>query len=350
MVELMKYHLLCTLALSLIFGIFAFLSQLEEVEGASYQTLDAIWYVAMTTPERFVEFAPFVALFGTLFALADLTRHSEIISVLSFGHSFGYIVARTLVASLPLIAITMATAQWFAPILHKKAELRKIAQSSGFETLVRGQGFWVRQDDNILNVRAFGSGTMPKDITLYELDQDGKLRSQLKAESALLTSNGNWRFQEVQQRHLHSDKTEHIYSQEQFWIPFMQDIQANLYELPLASFSPRQLLEKQALLVQQGLSGYQLGFLFWQRILLPFTIIGMICLVAAFILTNPQRGHLGGQALICAGLGIFCALLTQGVVATAQTWGLHAIFIGILPGSLLLVLAFIRYYRSDIIV
>lgn len=349
MVELLKFQMLSVLMLSAIFGIFAFIEQLKSVGSGQYRMLDAIWYIGMTVPQRCVELAPFIALLGALFAIGHLTRRGEIISMLASGRSFANIMGNILIGILPFIIAIMVSAEWLAPSLAQRAELQKTTRVAGVGMLVQNQGFWVRRDQGILNVRAFSPDSSPQNVSLYELNENNRLARQLKAKSAKLAADGTWHLQDVTQRRLHADKAEFTRIEEQRWKPFVQNIRTELYELPTASLSLSQLLEKRALTVAEDLSGRHFSVLFWQRMLLPCTIIGMTFLAAAFTLTNPRQGQLTKQMMICAGLGIFCSFLAQIITNISLFQEIHPIVTAILPGIVLIILAGIQYHRSDII-
>lgn len=344
--EMIKLHLLCAFILSLIFGVFAFIVQLEDVDGHSYRILDAVLYVGMTVPERFIELSPFVALFGALFALGNLSRHSEIVGIFSAGHGFGYLAGGSLIATIPLIITVAVATQWLAPTLYQNAELYKAARASGGNVLVQDQGFWVRRDEGILHVKSFDSMSSPQGILLYELDEQQRLASQLRAASAELAEDGRWHLKGAVQRRLHPNTPQQIEDEEQFWQLLIENIQNDLDALPLVGLSPKQLLKKHAQVTEQGLSGRPFILLFWQRLLLPYTLIGMLFLAVAFMLTSPKMAHLGRQVLACAGLGIFCFLLPQMFFSASMFSAIHPILIGMLPGSVPILLAGMWCYHK----
>lgn len=344
--EMIKLHLLCAFILSLIFGVFAFIVQLESVDGHSYRILDAVLYVGMTVPERFVELSPFIALFGALFTMGTLSRHSEIVGIFSAGHGFGYLAGTSLIATMPLIITVVVASQWLAPTLYQNAELYKAARVSGSTVPAQDQGFWVRRDEGVLNIKAFDAMSSPQGILLYELDEQQRLASQLRATSAELAEDGKWHLTGVVQRRLQPKTAKQIASEKQFWQPLIEHAKSDRDTLPSVGLSPKQLLEKHAQVTAQGMSGRAFLLLFWQRLLLPYTLIGMLFLAIAFMLTSPKMERLGRQVLACAGLGVFCFLLPQILSVASMFSEIHPIFIGMLPGSALILLAGLWCYHK----
>lgn len=341
--ETFKAHVLCVTILVLIFSIFTFVDQLQETGQNAYRMIDAAWYVILITPNQLIEIAPFAALFGTLLSVGNLVRHSEIVSMFAIGRSFHYIIASLTAASIPLIAAIIISILWLAPALYQHAELQKSIRTSGIGMLVRDQGFWARDNQSILSVRGFEAGNLPRNITVYELNSQGGLNKHIKADSAVLQPDGSWQLENVTERRPSQSNAIRSYVETQNWQPIVQDVKAELYKLPLASLSLQQLLAKQKLAIKQDTPNRQLGLLFWQRLLLPYTVLGMVFFAAAFMLTSLQRGQLSKQVVICSGVGVLCTLAAQ-VATSFSTLAVYPIAMGMLPGSILMALTATRYY------
>ena len=343
MAETFKAHLLCVTILVLIFSIFTFVDQLEEIGQNAYRMIDAAWYVILITPNQLIEIAPFAALFGTLLSIGNLVRHSEIVSMFAIGRSFHYIIASLTAASIPLVGTIVISVLWLAPVLYQHAELQKSIRTSGIGMLVRDQGFWARDNQSILSVRGFAAGNLPRNIAVYELNSQGGLNKHIKADSAVLQPDGSWQLENVTERRPSPGNAERSHAETQNWQPIVQDVKTELYKLPLASLSLQQLLAKQKLAIKQEIPAHQPSLLFWQRLLLPYTVLGMVFFAAAFMLTSLQRGQLSKQVLLCASVGVLCILAAQAATSFS-TLTIYPVFMGMLPGSVLMALAAARYY------
>lgn len=346
----LKGQLLCLVMLSLLFSVFVFIEQLQDVGTYSYGTLDAIWYVITTTPYRSIEVAPFAALFGILLSVGTLVRHSEIVSVLAAGEGLAYIMLSILAGSIPLIAMMMIFSQWVAPELNQDAELRKERQTSSLG-LLKDEGFWIRRKNEILKFNIVEVGGLPHKVVLYRLAGDGTLSQQIQAASAEFTEDGPWRLKQGTEQRLGQDKTESSEFDERYWQPFVSNIEDELYKLPISTLSLGQLWAKYRDTPNRGAQHHQAHLLFWQRACLPLTIIGMVLLAATFVLTTPQRGQLGRVVLGCMGIGVFCMLLAKIFAGFGLLWNTAPILSGVLPGIALLALSVIRYllvYKNSI--
>ena len=100
-----KGYVLVMLILLSIFSFLALMQQLKDVGEGSYTTVDALFYVALTMPQRILDLAPVTALIGSLVALGTLAKHSELIAIRAGGASITAIGKSIL---KPAVALMMA--------------------------------------------------------------------------------------------------------------------------------------------------------------------------------------------------------------------------------------------------
>ncbi len=343
--EVIKGQLLCLVAFSLLFNVFTFIEQLNNTGVGTYQTMDAVWYVVMTTPRQFLSVAPFVALFGILWTLGSLVRHSELIGIMSSGRGLGYIAGTVGIGSLPLILMVFLLQQWIAPALHQNAELYK-AQRTLHAGLLNQDAFWLRHKNRIVRISDLQRGGGSGDLVIYELGDKGTLSKWTRANSVTFEEDGQWRLEQVMKQQLESDEAESLYLESQTMEPPVSDLESRIYEMPVHTLSLGELWNRHRSAVQRDTEDRQAHLLFWQRALSPLTIAGMIFLSAAFVLTTPQREHLGGVLLICAGTGVFCALTAHLVAGFSLLWQLNPLVSSLIPCGMLAVLGLLRYYLA----
>jgi hypothetical protein len=76
--EIISSTLLVLVAFLGLFAFFDFVNELDSIGKDGYQLHHALIYVALIMPGRVYELMPIAVLIGTLYALTNLARHSEI--------------------------------------------------------------------------------------------------------------------------------------------------------------------------------------------------------------------------------------------------------------------------------
>lgn len=341
--ELCRYHLLCIIALSIIFGFFVFFEQLQDVGEDNYQTLDAFLYVLLTSPDRLIQTAPFIALFGTAFMLERFSKYNETISMMATGRSTGYLAKRIVLATLPLILAVCATMQWVAPALNKTAELHRIARTTGADKLALTQSFWTRNDQQILNIGTLTTSTSLEDILIYELDENGNLRRQTRAKSATVMDGGNWQLTGVIEKHFENGDLRLTQTDQKAWTPFADDFRATFGDLPISTLTLSQLFADIQKTKEEA--SRQASLLFWERLLLPFTIISMTCLAVVFMLTDTRQENAIRRMLLCFGIGILAFGFSK-IAAGTTHWVARPEWVAVIPAAtLLLISGMLSYYN-----
>src|SRR5262245_33060750 len=98
--------------LGALFGLLALVDQMDSL-SERYHFSQALWYVALTTPQRILDLCPVIAALGTLVAFATLTRHSELVVMRAAGLSMRRLLLFCMVPTAALVA-ALALAGEFA--------------------------------------------------------------------------------------------------------------------------------------------------------------------------------------------------------------------------------------------
>src|SRR5262245_24149682 len=81
--ELLKAFLMMGAALIVLFDLFSFLAETEDIGDGTYEAGDALLVTLYTSPARLTDLAPFVGLLGTVYALSLLTASHEVVALRS---------------------------------------------------------------------------------------------------------------------------------------------------------------------------------------------------------------------------------------------------------------------------
>ena len=174
---------LLTLAVLLsLTAVISFVDELDSVGRGSYGVGGAIEFVLLTLPRHAFVLFPLAAVIGALLGLGTLAVSSELAVVRAAGVSLGRIVGSALKGALLLVVIAILVGEVVAPWGERLAQARRAAalgESSG-----RGDGFWIRDEHRFVNVVRIRPDDRVEDMFIYEIDDQGALRTVTHAKHA----------------------------------------------------------------------------------------------------------------------------------------------------------------------
>jgi lipopolysaccharide export system permease protein len=156
------------------------LRQVGEAEDAG--TADALALTLLRTPQLLMVLSPFVILFGTLLAFAQLARSLEVAVFRAAGFSVWRIVGAPVLLALAIGLLLITIVDPITTEMAKEADQRLTTYRGGatLEERAFGKGLWLRQDldgGEVLVIRA-GGVDLPNDrftdVTLWRKDQAGR--------------------------------------------------------------------------------------------------------------------------------------------------------------------------------
>jgi len=332
--------ILVWLVMSSIFGLLAFVDEIERVTD-QYQVMDALRFVVYTLPQRSLDLAPVTILLGSIVALAALNKHSEIIAMRAAGISRRRFTAAVAMPAGVLVVVLYLVSEFVAAPLYQQAELEKTLIRSGQPNLLTGKGLWSNSERRFLNVRTLKNIQIPRNIYMYEFDRNGRLINFIYADSARLANSRRWDLQGVTQKTLHdgtlSTKTLSSLEMGPFWS------REELPSLPFstAGMTPSNLYEYAAHLKSTHQLSERIEQLFWQRIALPLTTGAMVLLAVPIGagVGNARSNSFGRNLANGATAGILFYLVSQLIQGSGAGTHLPAAVIAFLPVTLVLAVA-----------
>ncbi|MCQ8185593.1 LptF/LptG family permease [Parvularcula maris] len=169
------------------------LRQVSDAEGAG--TGDALALTFLRTPQLLMVLSPFVILFGTLLAFAQLARSLEVAVFRAAGFSVWRIVGAPVLLALAIGLFLITIVDPVTTEMAKEADQRltEYKGRASLEERAFGEGLWLRQDivgGDILLIRA-GGVDLPNerftDVTLWRKSPDGRLIDRFDGPVAELT-------------------------------------------------------------------------------------------------------------------------------------------------------------------
>jgi lipopolysaccharide export system permease protein len=344
--KLLGGWLLVWLVISAIFGLLAFVEEIERLTER-YQTMDALQFVLYTLPQRSLELAPVIILLGSILALAGLNKHSEIIAIRASGVSLRRFFQAVAIPAGALVVMLYTASEFVAAPLYQQAELHKTLIRSGQPNLLTGKGLWSNSNQRFFNVRTLKNLQIPRSIYLYEFSADGKLVNFIYADRAQLTNSRRWDLLGVAQKTLQDDV---LVTRERASLemgPFWSREELPALPLSTAGMTPSGLYEYSDYLKSTDQLSERIEQLFWQRVALPLTTGAMVFLAIPIgaSLGSVRSNAFGRNLAIGAGVGILFYLVSQVIQTGGSMVQLSPVVAAFLPVLLVLTVAIGLIYR-----
>lgn len=344
--KLLAAWVLVWLVMSAIFGLLAFVDEIERVT-ARYQITDVLRFVLYTLPQRSLELAPVIILLGSILALAGLNKHSEIVAIRAAGVSVRRFFGAVAIPAAVLVLALYATGEFVAAPLYQKADLQRTLIRSGQPNLLTGKGLWSYSNRRFFNVRTLKNIQIPRNIYLYEFTPDGKLVNFIYADRAQLADSRRWNLLGVTQKTLENGVLVTRHHRNLEMGPFWSREELPTLPLSTAGMTPTDLYEYSTYLKSTHQLAGRIEQLFWQRVALPLTTGAMVFLAVPIGagLGGFRSNAFGRDLAIGAATGILFYLVSQLIQSGGSMLAAPAPVVAFMPVVLVLAGAAGLIYR-----
>lgn len=297
---------LVALAVVTILTLVDLIDEVRRVRPGSYSFTDALWVIALTTPQRVYEVLPVSVFIGSLLSLGQLAADNEMTALRASGMGVWWLSGRLLTVGLILALVTIFIGEKIAPVGVESAwDIRHQPQEGALGG--ESQGLWVRKGDHYFHVLRGGRRDRLSDVLAYRLDARGALEHSLHAESAQFTD-GRWVLRGVRESVIHPDGSvtrEQYAEKTDMALPDVNVLDTMLMpadEMPIARLNRYlQYFDGEEL----DLRPYR--FAWWQRLATPLACVVVLLLTISFAFTQSRGGGLGQRIFIgvISGIGIY---------------------------------------------
>ena len=198
--EVLSSILLIFSALVILFAFFDLIHELGDVGRGGYTITSALLFVGLQLPSRMYELFPVASLIGTLFALAQLVASSEYTVMRVSGASLLQVGWSLVRIGIPLSIVTFLAGEFVAPqaaLLSRSVRAQALGDTSRVVAQQFRSGFWFKQDQTFVNIRSVLADLTLVGISIYEFDDDFRLRNVRTADAGSFAGNGQWHLKTV---------------------------------------------------------------------------------------------------------------------------------------------------------
>ncbi|MCV6588357.1 MAG: LPS export ABC transporter permease LptG [Marinobacterium sp.] len=316
---LARHVLGATLAVLLIIGgldgLFALVDQLEDLT-AQYRLFDAMQYIALTLPGRLYEFIPMSALIGCLLGLGALATHAELTVMRAAGISVGRIIWGVMKPVLMLVLFAVALGEFVVPTAEQSAESFRSYRLSGDRALAV-RGVWHRDGETYIHINSVARDGQLHGVTRYEFGDDNRL---LRASFATYGHyvEGGWQLEAIRETRFAEQRTQVAVMDQEHWEVELTPELLSAVTIDPLDLSISGLWRYTDYLNRQGLSASNYELAFWNKSLLPLSILALVLVAVSFIF-GPLRSVTVGQRLVAGIIVGMVFKLAQDILGPAST-------------------------------
>jgi lipopolysaccharide export system permease protein len=335
--NLLKGILLVALLLLGIDLFFYFINELRFVGTGDYNFVAVCEFVLLTIPRKIYLISPWAALLGSLLVLGSMAKNNELLFIRTIGVSVNKIA---LYGGYYIMIFTVSVfifGELLAPKIEAIAQQRKTLALSKGKAVSTANGMWVRAKNKFIHITKVKDPHTLTDVTVFDLDENLKLKTSSFASVARLSKNSQsdnqtWELQDViitdfsrvininnnelanQNNRISSEK-------------LATKTETNLLDLNILKVAGVKHLERLSiknllLTIKDRLANnltvieYQIAF--WKKIVQPFSILIMSYLAVPFVMGPLRSCSRGLRLLVGVAVGasfyllnsLFCPLVT----------------------------------------
>jgi lipopolysaccharide export system permease protein len=313
---------------------------LKEVRG-DYTFVSVLKYVALIAPGSFYDYLPFAALVGCLSGLGSLASSSELIVMRAAGVSTGQLVFAVIRPTLFITLVGLGVAEYVAPVSQQIAESQRAVALQKTSSV---HGMWHREGDEFMHFNAVQPNGVLYGVSVFRFSPERKLQENIHADRAHYAA-GSWTLEDARVVTFTDNgvKTEH-FAQIPWDVGLSPEL-LNILVLDPEDLSISGLLRYSQYLKKQGLNAGDYKLAFWNKLLQPLTIMGMVLVAISFIFGPLRNVTMGFRVFVGVMVGIVFRTLQDILGPSSMVYGFNPIYASLLPIAICFVAGFYMLRR-----
>jgi lipopolysaccharide export system permease protein len=331
--------------------LFSMLDELRSTQG-DYGTLDALWFVALTTPRMAYQVFPIAALLGALVGVGGLAASNELVAFRTSGISRLRLAVAALAGTLTVMIPVVIMAEWVAPAAEQQARAFRLSELVGQAIIGGARGMWMRDGTDIVNIQRpllhadrEGQSVDFTNIVIYHWSDQVNLESITRAARAFHDGTG-WTLTDLAVVRFDQDgaSLEEIDSQ-----PWQTDVKPELLDSAVTRpvlLSMRSLWEYLIFLGENRLDDTVYQEAFWEKAAYPFSVIALVLAGMPFVFGQARTQNLGVRLFLGMTVGGLYMIAARSIQKVGGVYDVPAYLTYTLPVLLLAVTAILALRRS----
>ena len=316
--------------------IFSFLAELEDISD-TYGLPQIGLYMLGTLPRHLYELIPFCCLIGCLVGLGGLASSHELTAIRSSGVSMAKLVRLVIQPGLVMILGGFILGEYIAPEMEKNAQSQRATTKASGASIASRFGFWQRNEDQFLHVRAVHPSGDLTQITRYQLDKNLQVKWISIAESAR-NEHGRWTLYDITTTHFNEMGVTRRSLTSEPWETDLSPDTVSLVIMKPGRLSISALYRYTRYLVEQGANTSEYELAFWKKTLQPVSIIALIVLGISFIFGPLREANIGLRILSGVIIGLVFMIIQNLLGPASGVFGFSPLIAVLIPPALALAL------------
>jgi lipopolysaccharide export system permease protein len=305
--EVLSAILLIFSALVILFAFFDLIHELGDVGRGGYTISSALLFVGLQLPSRMYELFPVASLIGTLFALAQLVSSSEYTVMRVSGASLLQVGWSLVRIGIPLSIVTFLAGEFVAPQatqLSRSVRAQALGDTSRVVAQQFRSGFWFKQDQTFVNIRSVLADLTLVGISIYEFDDDFRLRTVRVADAGSFAGNGQWHLKAVRSTEIALTGTKTTQIDAFTWNSVLRPSLLTVYQVAPEKLELNTLWENMRLLGAGTQKTTRFEIAFWNKIFYPAAVLVMMIVALPFSYFQRRQGGVGFRIFAGTMLGL----------------------------------------------
>jgi lipopolysaccharide export system permease protein len=323
-----------TAFLSLFFFI-DFVDDLDNIGRNGYTIWSAVVAGTLALPGHLYELFPISVLIGTIYSMARLAQSSEYTILRTGGLGPGRALRLLALLGLLFAAVTLAVGDLVAPYSEREAVLQKAKFRGGLQ--LGRTGAWLKERRSgpdgersiSVNVARTSADGELQGVRIFEFDSEGRLRTQIEAESGRVGRDATWSLANVQRAQwptpeaaLAGDPLQVQTLQTLAWSSTLTAAVVAAAVLPVNTMSIMELWRYSQHLSENEQAAQRHRIQFWKKAFYPFACLVLMALALPFAYLHARSGGVSLKVFGGIMLGISFVLLNNlsGHLGILRDW------------------------------
>jgi lipopolysaccharide export system permease protein len=309
--NVLAYTALVMSVLLILIGLYLFLNQTDEIGTGRYDVVAALVVVACRLPQQAFDLLPIGALMGSLLALGNLARGSELVVMRASGVSVFKLAGWVAIAGAMLTVFTWVLGDYVAPQAERFADRYKtLAKTNQYSTL-GSEDLWAKDGNVFLSVQKQRDVDSFGGVYVLRFDDERRLQSVGRAESAELGDGQSWLLKRYVETRFNNDRTD---TTKQASVAFQTNLSAEF--LSAAAADPQTLTGTALLryiryLDDNKLESTQYQTAFWTRVARTCTLLIIVTLAVPFSFGPMRSTGMGARMVVGILIGALFFLMAR---------------------------------------
>ncbi len=320
-----------------------FVSQSDDIGIGSYGIYEAMQYTLMKLPSSVMKFIPIIVLIGSLVALGNMGKNSELIIIISSGFSFFRLSLSVFISGAILALIFSGSGEYLSSPLERYADQFRTKNKFNIETLADSGGFWLIDESKIININFLKNNDSFGEVTIFEVNEDFSIQKISKASSAGIDDYNQWILSNLSETLFLDNEIQSNFSRYQIE---KTNLDRDLVSLSVTDSDELNVIELSRFVDYLGNNNldtktYLTAF---HNRLASFLIIPILVLLALQMSLGSQRSRGAGfRILIGIIIGLAYFISQNTILESSQIFDIRPEIIGYIPLSIVSIITIILF-------